>query len=82
MIAAEPLSVAVPNARKLVLAQSVRGQGGTGGAAGAGKKAGSTLVAARFIVVDDRLYQVVALGSQDELTPAVLETFFDSFRLL
>jgi hypothetical protein len=78
LIAAQPVSVAVPNARTLRLAQAVRGQGDGG-------KAGSTLVAARFIVVDDWLYQVIALGQQggqDELTPAVLDTFFDSFRLL
>lgn len=40
-----------------------------------------TVLAARFFVVDDRLYQVVALGSDGELSPLVLDTFFDSFRL-
>jgi hypothetical protein len=40
-----------------------------------------TVLAARFFVIDDRLYQVVALGSDGELAPAVLDTFFDSFRL-
>jgi hypothetical protein len=33
-------------------------------------------------VADDRLYQVVALGSAEQLTPQALETFFQSFRLL
>jgi hypothetical protein len=81
LIAAQPVSVATPAARTLRLAQAVRAQAETpkGGTAG---KDGGAVVAARFIVVDDRLYQVVALGAEGELTPAVLDTFFDSFRLL
>lgn len=39
-------------------------------------------LAARFYVVDDRLYQIVAMGAEGELPAATLETFFDSFRLL
>lgn len=39
-------------------------------------------LAARFYVADDRVYQVVALGAEDELSDDVLETFFSSFRLL
>ena len=39
-------------------------------------------LAARFYVVDDRLYQVVALGAAGEIPPQALETFFDSFRLV
>jgi hypothetical protein len=39
-------------------------------------------LAARFYVVDDRLYQVVALGAEGEIPPQALETFFDSFRLV
>jgi hypothetical protein len=38
-------------------------------------------LAARFYVVDDRLYQVVAIGAQGQIPAAALETFFDSFRL-
>jgi hypothetical protein len=81
LIAAQPVSVAAPAGRTLRLAQAVRAQGETpkGGMAG---QASGAVVAARFIVVDDRLYQVVALGAEAELTPAVLDTFFDSFRLL
>lgn len=40
-----------------------------------------TVLAARFYVVDDRLYQLVAFGAEGEIPPAALETFFDSFRL-
>jgi hypothetical protein len=39
-------------------------------------------LAARFHVVDDRLYQVVAIGAEGELTADTLETFFTSFRLI
>jgi hypothetical protein len=39
-------------------------------------------LAARFHVVDDRLYQLVAIGAEGELTPDALETFFTSFRLI
>ena len=38
-------------------------------------------VAAQFFVIEDRLYQVAALGDAD-LTSADLETFFTSFKLL
>lgn len=39
-------------------------------------------LAARFFVVDDRLYQVVALGGENEIPPEALDTFFSSFRLV
>jgi hypothetical protein len=32
-------------------------------------------------VVDDRLYQVVALSAEGEIPAEALDTFFDSFRL-
>ena len=38
-------------------------------------------LAARFFIVDDRLFQVVALGAEGEIPPEVLDTFFTSFRL-
>jgi hypothetical protein len=81
LVAAQPLAVAVPGGRTLRTAQAVRAQGQPAGVSTDGK-AGATVVAARFIVADDRLYQVVVLGAESELTPAVLDTFFDSFRLL
>ncbi len=39
-------------------------------------------LAARFYVVDDRLFQLIAIGAEGEIPPQALETFFDSFRLL
>jgi hypothetical protein len=38
-------------------------------------------LAVRLYVVDDRLFQIVALGAEGEIPPQALETFFDSFRL-
>ncbi len=81
LVAAQPVAIAVPGGRTLRIAQAVRAQGQVDERS-KDAKAGSTMVAARFIVADDRLYQVVALGAETELTPAVLDTFFDSFRLL
>ena len=52
-----------------------------GDAASAGKSRAVHLYA-RLVVADDRLYQVVALGSAEQLTAQALETYFQSFRLL
>ena len=45
------------------------------------KQPGIVQLAAQFFVVDDRLYQVAALGDAD-LAAADLETFFTSFKLI
>lgn len=39
-------------------------------------------LAARLFIVDDRLFQVVALGAEGEIPPDALDTFFASFRLI
>jgi hypothetical protein len=39
-------------------------------------------LAARFFIVDDRFFQVVALGAEGEIPPDALDTFFTSFRLI
>jgi hypothetical protein len=46
--------------------------------AGSGRPA---QLAVRLYVVDDRLFQLVALGAEGEIPPQALETFFESFRL-
>lgn len=38
-------------------------------------------LAARIYVVDDRVYQIVAMGRPDDLPDNEIETFFTSFRL-
>lgn len=60
--------------RRLRAAQAFAADGRVGG----GRPA---RLAVRLYVVDDRLYQLVALGAEGEIPPQALETFFDSFRL-
>jgi hypothetical protein len=62
---------------------SARGDMGSTGSPGAvGGKARAVHLYARLVVADDRLYQLVALGSAEQLTAQALDTFFQSFRLL
>lgn len=53
-----------------------------GGPAKAGAPARAAQLAARIYVADDRLYQLVVLGAEGEITPEAIETFFSSFRLI
>lgn len=69
-----PLSAAASAGRQIKAAEAVTARGTAGGRA--------AQLAARFFVVEDRLYQVVAIGAEGELSDDVLETFFSSFRLL
>lgn len=39
-------------------------------------------LAARIYVADDRLYQLVVVGAEGELSPDTIDTFFSSFRLI
>ena len=50
----------------------------------AGKVSGGRTVqlATRLFIVDDRLFELIAMGTKDELSPDVLDTFFSSFRLI
>jgi len=68
------ITLVAPAGRNVRLARAVTALGRIG----AGRKAE---LAARFYVVDDRLYQVVALGAEGEIPTDALDTFFDSFRL-
>ncbi len=71
-----PASLPLPpgSARKLLASESVEAAGRPGPD---GRK---SRLAARFFIVDDQFFQVVALGSEGEIPPEVLETFFTSFR--
>jgi hypothetical protein len=46
-----------------------------------GEKPAAARLAARIYVVDDRLYQIVAMGSAQDLPDSEIETFFTSFHL-
>lgn len=47
----------------------------------AGQDGRRARLAVRLYVVDDRLYQLIVIGAEGEVTPQALETFFDSFQL-
>lgn len=70
-----PLPLPPGDPRKLLASESVEALGGPGPD---GRK---SRLAARFFIVDDRLFQVVALGADGEIPPDALDTFFTSFRL-
>ena len=70
-----PLPVPAGDSRKVLAAQTAE-------ASGQDKGGRAVQLAARLFIVDDRLFQVVALGAKDELSPEVLDTFFASFRLI
>lgn len=71
-----PAPLAAAGGRTLRAAEAVQARGKIGADGRAAQ------LAARFYVADDRVYQVVALGAEGELSDDVLETFFSSFRLL
>ncbi|MGE5161194.1 MAG: hypothetical protein ACM3O5_06790 [Betaproteobacteria bacterium] len=75
--AGAPPSLQLPpgSARRLLASEAVEAVGRTGPD---GRK---SRLAARFFIVDDQLFQVVALGAEGEIPPEVLDTFFTSFRL-
>ena len=72
-----PASLPLPagSARKLLASEAVEASGRPGPD---GRK---SRLAARFFIVDDQFFEVVALGAEGEIPPEVLETFFTSFRL-
>lgn len=74
LTATATINLSAPAGRVVRLAQSVTATGRIG-------RERKAALAARFYVVDDRLYQLVALGAEDEIPASALETFFDSFRL-
>lgn len=70
-----PAPLPLPGARRLLASEAVTAAGRPGPD---GRK---SQLAARFFIVDDQFFQVVALGAEGEIPPEVLETFFTSFRL-
>jgi hypothetical protein len=64
----------LPGTARLAAGEAVdaRGRGGDGRPA---------RLVARFFIVDDRLFEVIAAGGADALDALALDTFFTSFRL-
>jgi hypothetical protein len=72
-----PLVLPPGSAHVLRASQAVQASGRAGGT---GPEA---VLAARFFIVDDdRLFQLIALGGAGGIEPQALDTFFTSFRLL
>ena len=69
------LSLPAGTARKLLASESVEAVGR------AGPDGRKSRLAARFFIVDDQFFEVVALGAEGEIPPDALDTFFTSFRL-
>jgi hypothetical protein len=67
---------------QLAAGRTVRGAQSLSARGPAGADGRAVQLAARFYVVDDRLYQVVAMGAEGEIPALAQETFFASFRLL
>ncbi len=68
------LPVPAGDSRKVLAAEAVEASGRESGRA--------VQLTARLFIVDDRLFQVVALGAKGEMSPEALDTFFTSFRLI
>ena len=47
----------------------------------AGNDGRAAVLAARFFIVDDRLFQLIVLSGEGGIEPQALDTFFSSFRL-
>jgi hypothetical protein len=69
------LVLAPGSTRRLRAAQLVEARGKVGANGRAAQ------LAARFFIVDDRLYEVIALSGEGAIGPNALDTFFTSFRL-
>jgi hypothetical protein len=78
MVSATPAALVLPpgSSAQVRAGQAVeaRGRAGADGRAAA--------LAARFFIVDDRLFQLIALGGEGSIEPQALDTFFTSFRLM
>ena len=75
-IGSAPLVLPPGSVHVLRASQAVQASGRTGG------KGPEAVLAARFFIVDDdRLFQLIALGGEGGIEPQALDTFFTSFRL-
>lgn len=63
------------DSRKVLTAEAAEANGKDSGGR-------SVQLAARLFIVDDRFFQIVALGAGGEMPAEALETFFTSFRLI
>ena len=69
------LPVPAGDSRKVLVAEAIEASGREPGGR-------AVQLTARLFIVDDRVFQVVALGAQGEMSSESLDTFFTSFRLI
>ena len=69
------LPVPANDSRKVLAAEALQ-------AAGRDPGGRAVQLAARLFIVDDQIFQVVALGAEGEISADTLDTFFASFRLI
>jgi hypothetical protein len=69
------LPMPVGDSRKVLAAEAAEASGKDSGGR-------SVQLAARLFIIDDRFFQIVALGAVGEMPAEALETFFTSFRLI
>ena len=74
-VAAAALTLPPASSRRLYVAEAIR-------ATGRDSSGRPVQLNARLFVVDDQVFQVVALGANGEISAEALDTFFTSFRLL
>ena len=74
-MAAAALTLPPASSRRLYVAEAIR-------ATGRDSSGRPVQLNARLFVVDDQVFQVVALGADGEISADALDTFFTSFRLL
>jgi hypothetical protein len=67
-----PLALAPASGMTVLATQEVRATGISNGR--------SSTLAARFFIIDDRFFEVIALGAGGGVAPEALDTFFTSFR--
>ena len=75
MSSAAALPIPASDSRRVLTAEAVE-------AVGRDSSGRDVRLTARLFIVDDRLFQIVALGAEGEISTDALDTFFTSFRLI
>lgn len=77
--ATDPVADKATLSRPLAAPQQLRAAQGLQAQGRAGRDGAAARLAARWFIVDDRLYQLIALGGEGAIDAVALDTFFDSF---
>lgn len=77
--ATDPVADKATLSRPPAAPQQLRAAQGLQAQGHAGRDGAAARLAARWFIVDDRLYQLIALGGEGAIDAVALDTFFDSF---